>query len=244
MSRGSTRLSPVILEILINKTGKSEKTIRNAVSLLHRQYSSLTMNQLAQIYALRIGTSVRAKLTREEKETFPNIHIQKPSTITQKITRNNKREQIKQLVTYETSDRFIKAHVDEINRCYTFRCYTAAFILCRKLIENLLTDLIRTKYPQNNLQNVELYFDISRGRTRDFSEIIQNLKKRSTDFGPDKKLLERALLKSEEFKDDANDKAHYWFHILKSPRELDDKNIQDIVDMIGKLHANSKSLNP
>jgi hypothetical protein len=116
--------------------------------------------------------------------------------------------------------------------------------LCRKLIENLLTDLIRTKYPQNNLQNVELYFDISRGRTRDFSEIIQNLKKRSTDFGPDKKLLERALLKSEEFKDDANDKAHSWFHILKSPRELDDKNIQDIVDMIGKLHANSKSLNP
>lgn len=116
--------------------------------------------------------------------------------------------------------------------------------MCRKLIENLLTDVIRTKYPQNNRQNIELYFDTAKGRTRDFSEIIQNLKKRSTDFGPDKKLLERILVKSQEFKDDANDKAHSWFHILKSPRELDDKHIQEIVDMIGRLQANIKSLNP
>jgi hypothetical protein len=238
MSRASTRLDPEILKILIRKTGKSKKTIRNALSSLHQQYSSLNMNQLAQMYALKNGTSIRAKLTSEEKATFPNVQTQKPITISQKVTKKDKRKQIKHLIKYESSDRFIQAHIDEINRCYTYRCYTAAFILCRKLIENLLTDLIRTKYPQNNLQNIELYFDTSKRRTRDFSEIIQKLRKRSNDFGPDKKLLERALNKSEEFKDDANDKAHSWFHIVKSPRELDDKDIQGIVDMIDKLQAN------
>ena len=38
-----------------------------------------------------------------------------------------------------------------------------------------------------------------------------------------------------QFKDDANDKAHSWYHIVKSRKELDDTNFQDIIEMIVRL---------
>jgi hypothetical protein len=224
-------LNPDILAYLVKKTGKKSKSVRNALSGLHQRYSGLTMNQVAQIYAMQHSISVRSKLTPEEKRTFPNLDIQKPTTIVKKIPKNSRKRQVTQFIRYETTNPFIKAHVDEVNKCYTFGGYTAAFILCRKIIENMLTDIIRKKYPSE----VNLYFDASRGRTRDFSEIIKNMRSKAIDFGPDKKLLERALTKADQFKDDANDKAHSWFHIVKSTRELDETHVQDIVDMLAQL---------
>ncbi|NWG37052.1 hypothetical protein [Nitrososphaera sp.] len=220
---------------MVKKTGKKEKSVRNGLAKLHQRYSSLTMNQVAQVYALERGLSVRSKLTPEEKKTFPHLDIQKPTTIIKKTASNDKKRQVKQFIKYDTVDPFIRAHIDEVNKCYTFGAYTAAFILCRKIIENLLTDIIRKKFPQNTLANIELYFDTSRRRTRDFSEILKNLRTRANDFGAEKTLLERILTKADVFKDDANDKAHSWYHIVKRPKELEDAEVQSIIDMISTL---------
>jgi hypothetical protein len=228
-------LEPEILKKLVDKTGKSEKTIRNALAKLHQRFSRLSMNQLAQIYAMENGTSVRSKLTPEEKSTLPNFDIEKPITIAKKAPKNGKKRQVKQFIKYETSDSFIRDHISEVNKCYTVRAYTAAFILCRKIIENMLTDIIRKKYPQNTLANIELYFDISRKRTRDFSEILSNLRRHAGDFGAERTLLERILAKADVFKDDANDKAHSWYHIVRRPKELDDAEVKSIIDMISTL---------
>ena|SRR5437867_4846395 len=228
-------LNPAILRYLAKKTNNKEKSVRNALSKLHQRYSSLTMNQVAQIFALQNDLSVRSKLSPEEKKSFPHLDIQKPTTIIKKTINNTKRRQVKQFIKYETNDSFIKAHIDEVNKCYTCGAYTAAFILCRKIIENMLTDIIRKKYPQNTLANVELYFDASKRRTRDFSDIIANLRKHAGDFGAEKTLLERALNKSNVFKDDANDKAHSWYHVVIRPKELDDAEVQSIIEMLSTL---------
>ena len=227
-------LNPEILSLLHKKTGKAEGTIRKDISLLRRRYGKLSINAVAQIYALEHGTSVLTKLSKAEREGLPNVEVDKPVRVVRKEPRKMKKR-IVEFVHYETDDTFVKAHVLEINRAYTVGCFTAAFILCRKILENFLTDIIRRKYSQNTKENVELYFDTGRKRTRDFSEIISNLRKRSGDFGPDRTLVERILNRAEQFKDDANDKAHSWYHIVKSRNELDDTHFQDIIDMIAKL---------
>lgn len=227
-------LNPEILGRLRKKTGKEESTIRKDISLLRRKYGKLPINAVAQIYALQNGTSVLTKLDKHEKESLPNIEIEKPARVVQKEPRNRKRRLL-EFVHYKTEDPFVKAHILETNTAYTYRCYTAAFILCRKILENLLTDIVRKKFPQNEKENIELYFDTARGRTRDFSEILSNLRRRTGEFGPDKSLLERVLNRADFFKDDANNKVHSWYHIVRSRKELEDTHFQDIIDMIVKL---------
>ena len=181
---GYRPLDPEILNRLHKLTTLTEGTIRKEISILRQKYASLPINTVAQIFAVQRGFSVVQKLNKDEKAALPNLEISKPLRI-EKI-KKQKSKHIIEFVKYETTNRFIKDHVTETNKAYTSGCYTAAFILCRKIIENLLTDIIRRKYPSNKKQNVEIYFDTCRGRTRDFSEILRNLRKRSKDFGPDR----------------------------------------------------------
>lgn len=233
------KLNPEIVKTLSEKLKKSPATIKKNIYLLVKNHSRCTKNAIAQIYAMEHGATVLRKLDKEDKLSLPNIETRRERiTITQKHPARRKEDRIIPFVKYETSDRFRKAHIDEINRTYTYRCYTSAFILCRKVIENLLTDIVRRKYPHNKKEYVELYFDTTRHRIKDSSEILRNLQTRSSDFGQDKKLLERIINRVREFKDDANDKTHSWYHIVRNKKELDDYNVQDIIDMISKLEKN------
>jgi len=236
-------LSPEIIELLRKKTSKEESTIRKDISILRRKYGKLPINAVAQLYALENGTSVLTKLSKSERESLPNVEIEKPVRVVHKTTRSSKKTLV-EFVRYHSDNPFVNAHVLEINKAYTYGCLTAAFILCRKVLENLLTDIVKRKYPQNKLENIELYFDTGRRRTRDFSEILSNLRKRASDFGPDKGLLERILGRADQFKDDANDKAHSWYHIVKSRKELDDTNFQDIIEMIVRLEKSLEASSP
>jgi hypothetical protein len=220
-----------ILNQLHRLTGLTEGTIRKEISILRRRYASLPINTVAQIFAVQRGFSVVRKLTSVERAALPNLEIGKPLR-TKEVAKKQKSRRIIKFVKYETTNTFIKGHVTETNKAYTSGCYTAAFILCRKIIENLLTDIIRRKYPSNKKENVEIYFDTRRGRTRDFSEILKNLRQHSKDFGPDEVLLERIIQQSDRFRDDANNKTHSWYHLVRNKKELDDTNIQDIIDMI------------
>ena len=227
---GYRPLNPEILKRLHKQSGLAESTIRKEIAILRQRYASLPINTVAQIFAVKRGFSVVQKLKREERAALPPLEISKPLRI--ESVKKRKSKCIIEFVRYETSNTFIKGHVTETNKAYTSGCYTAAFILCRKIIENLLTDIIRRKYPSNKKQNVEIYFDTCRGRTRDFSEILKNLRDHSKDFGPDKVLLERIIQQSDQFRNDANNKIHSWYHLVRNKKELDDTNFQDIIDMI------------
>ena len=235
---GHRPLDPEIINRLKEKTGLSKTTIRKDISILRRNYGGLPINAVAQIYARTRRTSVLTKLTDEEKALLPNIDIDKPAKIPQKMRGFRRKKRIINFIKYDTDDPFIKSHIIETNKAYTFGCYTAAFILCRKIVENLLTDIVRHKYPPNKKENVELYYDTGRRRTKDFSEIISNLRARSNDFGPDRTLLERMLNRADQFKDDANNKTHSWYHIVRNKKELDDTQFEDIINMIIKIEEN------
>lgn len=62
-----------------------------------------------------------------------------------------------ELIKSVFSDIFYESLKKEINRCCGYGLYTAAFILSRKMIENLVIDILRLKYPANvpgNLDNI------------------------------------------------------------------------------------------
>jgi hypothetical protein len=229
-------LDPEIVKYLADKLGKTPGTIKKDIYTMRRTHGRLPVNVVAQMYAVKNHQTVLGKLTGSEKAVIPIMEIEPPVRISQNPKGSRKKKRIANFVQYDTTDTFVRDHILETNKAYTAGCYTAAYILCRKIIENLLTDIIRKKYGYPKREAVELFFDTSRGRTRDFSEILINLRNHAADFGPEKTLLERVLNLSEKFKDDANNKAHSWYHIVRKA-ELDATSVQDILRMISRLDS-------
>jgi len=85
---------------------------------------------------------------------------------------------------------------------------------------------------------LEIYYDVDQRRTKDFSVILKNFNKKSFSFAPDDTLVKRIVTLCKEFKDDANDKTHSWYHLVSKKKELDDKNPQYILDLIEQLGKN------
>ncbi|MBT7102466.1 hypothetical protein HN935_03050, partial [archaeon] len=65
---------------------------------------------------------------------------------------------IPDLITIKFEDIFYKNLSNEINKCYKIGSHTSVFVLSRKLIENLLIDTLRKKYPINENNNIEIYY--------------------------------------------------------------------------------------
>lgn len=139
------------------------------------------------------------------------------------------------LVKYDTADHFIKGHIDELNRAYTFKCYTSVFILARKIVENLIIDILKKKFPEKVKANKELYFNINQKRLKDFEEILKNLRSKRNDFGSENKAVERLCDLAAKLKENANNKTHSWYHLVEKKKEIDDLNLNAIFELIKKL---------
>lgn len=227
----SPKLNPEILKHLRTRLEKSESTIRSDISRLRRNFPQSTLNAVAQIYAEQHGESVRRLISKEDKSTIPAVNIQKVPKLKSK-RRTIAREGIKDVMDFETKDPFLRKHIAEINRAYTKRCYTCVFVLTRKVLENLIVGILRTKYPANR----ELYFDTTRGRNHDFSVVLDNLYKKRQEFDNERKeAIERLHQKLKPFKRDANDKAHSLYHIVENSAEIDDWNIDTIMALVREI---------
>lgn len=75
---------------------------------------------------------------------------------------------------------FYDGIVKDINECYRFGIYSASLVLSRKLVENLLIDIFRTKYGVGS----ELYYDSSRHQPHNLKTLRTNLNDNSEDFRP------------------------------------------------------------
>jgi hypothetical protein len=96
--------------------------------------------------------------------------------------------------------------VDDINRCYSLGIYDATLILTRKLLENLLIDILRDQYGK---QEIELYYLPENKRFRNFSTLISNFEDNLDDFhhlsgGLDDDFIDEL----DAFRQDANSGAH------------------------------------
>lgn len=229
------KLNPLIIKKIQKKSGLAESTIRSQITRKKINNISLTSNGVAYLYGLKLKTpvDVRTLLDDEDKSRLPAIDTKPIEKI--KINKNSPRKKEKKVMEYETEDLFVKGHINEINRAYNSGCYTSVVILARKIVENLIIDILVTSFPPTSIVNKELYFDTAMGRSKDFSVILNNFYKKKVDFGIKKPIVEKLYKLAKELKGDANDKTHSWFHLVNRQKEVDDLELQKIIELIKKL---------
>jgi len=229
-----TELDPKTLNWLNKRLkGKvSEHTIRSAISRIARKNPSLTLNAAAEVFAQKHKESVRRFLSPEDRDTLGTL---KTKEISITPSRPRSRRKIIEIAKYDTTDKLLKAHLEEINKTYTCGCYTATFILCRKVLENLIIHhVLKKKYPAKSQRHRQKYFDFDRSRYLDFAVLLSNLRDSATDFISEKELVERICDLAGGFKETANDMTHSLYHIARK-REIDEKGFQQILDLIAAL---------
>ncbi len=147
------------------------------------------------------------------------------------LTRSN-------LIDIKFEDFFYNKLTEEINKCYKLGAYTGSFVLARKLIENLLIDLLRRKYPPN-IQNLEIYFRPKDNRFHDLTILLKNLEDRKEEFSIDKEIIEEFLTLIKQFRPKANDNTHSII-IWGEKDSLDKLQIERMAGLLTRLLNNIK----
>ena len=217
---------------------------------------SVTKLVIARASRLRVSSPVALVLVAKEKEigtaTYQNkLSEADKSGLRSALSANTRQVRIVssgngkktssavvkiiEIVKYDTTEHFIKGHIDELNRAYTFKCYTSVFILARKIVENLIIDILKKKFPEKVKTNKELYFDIGQSRLKDFEDILKSLRSKKNNFGSENKAVERLCDLAAKLKENANNKTHSWYHLVEKKKEIDDLNLNANFELIKKL---------
>lgn len=233
-----TPLKQESLDFLKQKTNLTEKTIRNKIAMLRRKYPNVSVGGAAHMLAMQYGSSLVTKLSDEDKASIPNLELE-ASKVTLVKAKSRTKEKLETILNYDTTDPFIKGHVKEINRAFTHGCYTSVNILARKVVENLVIDILIAKYPpEKSKENKEKFYDVAKRRNKDFSEVLRNLHDSRHDFDPPKdKMIQRLYEKAKAFKNQANDKVHSWYYLVKTRKEIEDTEIQVMIDLIRLIQS-------
>jgi hypothetical protein len=227
MTKKIDGLDPKILKYLERKTRRND--IRVRISEIRRKYPALTLNAAAYIWAQKRKLSVARYLTERDRESLKSVKLEPIPIMIEK-----QRKRLIKIANYETDDKLLKAHIDEINKTYNYGCYTACFVLCRKVLENLLLNILKMKYPGKYKTHREKYWDFNKNRPLEFSKLINSLRENKNDFIPENKLIERICTLVEKFKETADEMTHSLYHIA-SKKEIDEMNFQRILDLIREL---------
>jgi len=228
-------LNSKIIAKIHEKTGLAISTIGPSITRRKQLNPSFTPNAVAFLYAQEKNVNVLKFLDAEDKACIHAIEKKPVEKIQVKTGKKNDTKKIVKLINFDSSDPFIKGHVEEVNKAYTYGCYTSAVILSRKIVENLIIDIFTKYFPPSTKENKELYFDTSKKRNKDFGEILENLHTKRVDFDTKKEIVERLYDKAKSLKGNANSKTHSWFHLVKRQKEVDDLEIQTVIDLIQRL---------
>jgi hypothetical protein len=96
--------------------------------------------------------------------------------------------------------------VEDINRCYSLGIYDATLVLTRKLLENLLIDVLREQYGK---QKIDLYYLPDNHRFKNFSTLITSFEENLSDFQHLSGGLDSDFINElNAFRQDANAEAH------------------------------------
>jgi hypothetical protein len=131
------------------------------------------------------------------------------------------------------NDSFYRKLVKEINMAYASGLYTSCIVLLRKFLENLIIDLLKSRYPINS-GSLDLYYNQDEARHKDFSVLIGVLNAKKNDFVPEDRTVTQLISKITPLKENANAAAH-TLTIIPDAQELQRYDMQYIVDLLLRL---------
>ena len=176
-------------------------------------------------------------------ENTRRIKVESPVIVPSNNTPNKTKRQIarktvpyRQLLKFQGKypEIFYDKLEKEINFAYSNpELPNASLMLCRKLIENLLYNLLQKRFLK---VDVGIYFDKSRIRARDFSVSLDVLKTRKSEFSPDLHAsIEKFLSLVGSFRVDANAKTHYVIEYLDKTSEINQYKIPEMTQLLLSL---------
>lgn len=116
---------------------------------------------------------------------------------------------------------------------------SAVFVLSRKLIENLLYNLLQMKY--GGTPQITKYFDKEHRRPLDLSVLIDNFGSSKEDFDVDQHMrIDKFLTLVGPFRENANSKAHNLLEYAESMGEVREAKVPEMVELLLKLIEASK----
>ena len=136
-------------------------------------------------------------------------------------------------VKMKNKDHFYNVLTGEVNKAYASDMPNAVFVLSRKLIENLLIDLLRLKFKTDT----NIYYDKSRKRFQDLSVLISNLSKRKSLFVVDERDIEKIVPRLNKLREKSNATAHSITEITKMD-EINDYDIPELIVILERLKDN------
>jgi hypothetical protein len=125
---------------------------------------------------------------------------------------------------------------EEINVCYEHNHPNAAFFLCRKMIENLVFNILEKKFPKR----VDLWYDTKNKVRHKFGFLVKNLYSERKNFSKPniESYIEKFNREVGLFRKEANTKVHYVFEYLSDKSELKKFKIKDLVQLLVKIYDN------
>jgi len=146
------------------------------------------------------------------------------------------------LLEIEFNEFFYDGLKNEINSTYFSGSFTSTMLLGRKLLENLVIEILRIRYPPNKQGNLEMYYNARDGKFHDFTILLKNLEERKDDFGIDKEIITEFISLVKPFRPRANANAHSMV-IVSDEDEVLKWNIPKMAALLLKLWNNLKQSN-
>jgi len=138
---------------------------------------------------------------------------------------------------------FYKELIQEINIAYSYQMYRSTIVLLRKLLENLLIDLLRTRY---GMKNAEFFYNTEQKRFLEFYQLIDKLNKSRADFSPFTSGFDDNFFQFiNRFRENANSNAHalesfYDKEEIEKDKKKLNHNIKIITNSISAIKNSSK----
>jgi len=125
----------------------------------------------------------------------------------------------------------------ELNRAYIHRLPNATLLLARKMIENLLYNILRKRF---GTEKEDVWWDEKNKRILGFGPMVQNLRSCKKDFKHDEASINKFLDLVGPFLTEANKNAHYVMEYLDNIEQIDKLKIEDMVDLLLTVRENLK----
>jgi len=126
---------------------------------------------------------------------------------------------------------FYKNLIEEINKCYSVGAYSAVRILTRKLLENLLIDILKKKYYG---KDDDKFYNKNDGRFHGFNTLLKNFKEAFEDDSViAKKELGKLTRILKKFKEEGDINAHSI--IVKPEKSEIDREKEHLIYLISAL---------
>jgi hypothetical protein len=133
-------------------------------------------------------------------------------------------------------DDFYRDLINLINQAYSIEFYPAVLIFSRKILENLLVDILRKKY---GMPNIDMFYMTSKGRFQGFNTLLKNFDDNLGDFQHIIPELDSNFVKQiNEYRESGNSSAH-TLELNITKEDVDKKsNLEFIIKTLIRLFNN------